>query len=94
MVTWIKRDKNDIFAYSWGEKFFKNPKTLFVIRLSALILFAYALLYGFIHPDLSKNHFTTAIFWSFFWPFLCFCRFLHLEPIFALYALWPLWAKR
>ncbi len=72
MVTWIKRDKNDIFAYSWGEKFFKNPKTLFVIRLSALVLFAYALLYGFIHPDPSKNHFTTAIFWSFFWPFFMF----------------------
>ncbi len=37
MVTWIKRDKNDIFAYSWGEKFFKNPKTLFVIILLAMI---------------------------------------------------------
>ncbi len=69
MVETIQRDKNDLFYYSWGERFFKNPKTLFVVRSIALGLFVYALVYGFIHPQSSDNHFTTAIFWSFFWPF-------------------------
>ncbi len=72
MVETIERDKNDLFHYSWGERFFKNPKTLFVVRSIALGLFVYALVYGFIHPKSSQNHFTTAIFWSFFWPFFMF----------------------
>lgn len=35
-------------------------------------MFVYALVYGFIHPEASENHFTTAVFWSFFWPFFMF----------------------
>ncbi|WP_353663143.1 hypothetical protein [Hydrogenimonas sp. SS33] len=72
MVTTIERDGNDLFAYRWGELFFKNPKTLFVVRSLALGLFVYALVYGFIHPEADENHFTTAVFWSFFWPFFMF----------------------
>ncbi len=72
MVETIERDKNDLFAYKWGERFFKDPKTLFVVRSVALGVFVYALVYGFIHPEASENHFTTAIFWSFFWPFFMF----------------------
>jgi len=72
MVETIERDRNDLFAYKWGERFFKNPKTLFVVRSVALGVFVYALGYGFVHPEASQNHFTTAIFWSFFWPFFMF----------------------
>lgn len=72
MVETIDRDKNDIFGYKWGERFFKNPKTLFVVRVSVLIIFIYALLYGFMYPTKEENIFTTAIFWSIFWPFFMF----------------------
>ncbi len=72
MVETIERDRNDLFAYRWGERFFKNPKTLFVVRSLALGVFVYALAYGFAHPYASENHFTTAVFWSFFWPFFMF----------------------
>ncbi len=72
MVETIERDHNDLFAYKWGERFFKNPKTLFVVRSVALGIFIYALVYGFVHPEASENHFTTAVFWSFFWPFFMF----------------------
>lgn len=72
MVETIARERNDLFAYRWGERFFKHPKTLFIVRSMALGVFIYALAYGFVHPNASENHFTTAIFWSFFWPFFMF----------------------
>ena len=72
MVETIERDKNDLFAYRWGERFFKHPKTLFFVRSVALGLFVYALVYGFVHPKSNENLFTPALFWSFFWPFFMF----------------------
>ncbi|WP_294957471.1 hypothetical protein [Sulfurovum sp.] len=63
MVETIERDRNDLFAYKWGERFFKNPKTFFVVRSVALGVFVYVLAYGFVHPEASENLFTTAILW-------------------------------
>jgi hypothetical protein len=72
MVESIERDRNDLFAYRWGERFFKNRVTLLLVRSVALGVFIYALTYGFVHPKASDNHFTTTVFWSFFWPFFMF----------------------
>ncbi|WP_345975810.1 hypothetical protein [Sulfurimonas sp. HSL3-7] len=72
MVDSYQRDKDDLFRYKIGETFFKNPIVLFIVRSAALALFVYALVYAFIYPDPSDNHFTTALFWSFFWPFFMF----------------------
>ncbi len=46
-----------------------SAPVLLTIRLLVLFIFLYAIVYGFIHPSREENLFTTAVFWSLFWPF-------------------------
>lgn len=64
----VKRDNKDIFGLPLLGFLFKNRYMLTFYRLSALFLLFYAIIYGIIKPD-KENIFTTAIFWSLFWPF-------------------------
>jgi len=67
VVDFIRRDKNDIFAKKILGFLFKNPRFLFLFRLIVAGLFFYAIFLGFYEPT-KENRFTTALFWSIFWP--------------------------
>ncbi|MDX1809060.1 MAG: 4Fe-4S binding protein [Sulfurospirillaceae bacterium] len=69
MVKHQKRDINDLFRIPVFRFIFKNHLFLNILKLVVSFLFIYALIYGFIHPSKEDNIFTTAVFWSLFWPF-------------------------
>lgn len=66
MVTFIKRDKNDIFKSTLLSFLLKNRKFLLLLRLLVSALFFYAIYYGFAHQG-RDNLFTPALFWGIFW---------------------------
>jgi len=68
MVNQQKRDNNDLLAYTITAFFFKNKFFLVFLRSIVLALFLYAIVLGFIAPTKAQNSFTTALFWSLFWP--------------------------
>lgn len=68
MVDYQKRDKNDIFNLPVLGFLFKNKKFIIGLRVAILALFIYAIVFGIIYPTKEENIFTTAIFWSLFWP--------------------------
>jgi hypothetical protein len=68
MVKNQKRDKNDLFNMPILGFLFKNKNFLFVLKLAVSALFIYAIVYGFMYPAKEENIFTTALFWSLFWP--------------------------
>ncbi len=63
-----KRDKRDILGLPVLSFLFKNKYMLLLYRSFTLILLLYAIIYGFMNPT-KENIFTTAVFWSIFWPF-------------------------
>ncbi len=63
-----KRDKRDILGMPLLGFLFKNRYILLFYRLLTLFLLLYAIIYGFVNPT-KENVFTTAVFWSLFWPF-------------------------
>ncbi|NLO16983.1 MAG: 4Fe-4S binding protein [Arcobacter butzleri] len=67
MVTFVKRDKNDIFDKTILGFLFKNPKFLLILRIFVSLLFFYAIYYGLSYPN-KDNLFTIALFWGIFWP--------------------------
>lgn len=69
MVTQQKRSWNDLFKAPLLKFFFKNKAFLLALRLVVLGLFIYALVLGFMKPTVEENSYTTALFWSLFWPF-------------------------
>ncbi len=82
MVKDIKRDKNDLFAYAPTRFLFRNEKVIFAVRAVTVFLFAYALYLGFV-AEPEENTFTTAIFWSIFWPFFMFLTLPTLGSLFC-----------
>jgi len=64
-----KRSQRDIFGIPVLSFFFKNKYMLSFYRLTTLFLLVYAIIYGILNPT-KENIFTTAVFWSIFWPFL------------------------
>ncbi len=68
MVDYQKRDKNDIYNIPVLGYLFKNKKFIIGLQLSTLALFIYAIVFGILYPSKEENIFTTAIFWSLFWP--------------------------
>ena len=66
MISFIKRDSNDIFNKPILGFLFKNKKFLFALRVVVAGLFFYALYFGFAHPG-EDNIFTGALFWGIFW---------------------------
>ena len=69
MVDYQKRDKNDIFNIPILGFLFKNQIFIMGLKIAILALFIYAIVFGIIYPSKEDNIFTTAIFWSLFWPF-------------------------
>ena len=63
-----QRSKRDIFGIPVLRFFFKNKYMLTLYRLTTLFLLVYAIIYGILNPT-KENIFTTAVFWSIFWPF-------------------------
>ena len=63
-----KRDKTDIFGIPVLGFLFKNKHMLLFYRLFTTFLLFYAIAYGIMNPT-KENIFTTAVFWSIFWPF-------------------------
>ncbi len=47
----------------------KDKRALRGYRLFTLFIFLYAIAFGFFYPSKEENIFTTAVFWSLFWPF-------------------------
>ena len=83
MVESVKRTKNDIFGWPVVGTLFKNRVALFVVRSFVMILFLSATYFGFSHPTLAENPYTTAIFWSLFWPFFMMVSLLLAGPAFC-----------
>jgi len=69
MVDNQKRDWNDIYRIPIIGFIFKNPLFIRGLQLSVLTLFIYAIVFGILFPTKEENIFTTAVFWSLFWPF-------------------------
>ncbi len=68
MVDFQKRDKNDLYSIPVLGAMFKNKIFIRVLQLSVLALFVYAIVFGILFPTKEENIFTTALFWSLFWP--------------------------
>lgn len=68
MKTFIKKDKNDIYGMPLLGFIFKNQKFLVALKVSVLLVFIYAVVYGYMFPT-KENVFTTGLFWGLFWPF-------------------------
>ncbi|DAB29530.1 MAG TPA: ferredoxin [Sulfurimonas sp. UBA12504] len=68
MVTEQKRNNNDIYKIPFLGFLFKNKIFIKGLQLSVLALFFYAIVFGILYPTKEENIFTTAVFWSLFWP--------------------------
>lgn len=68
MVDFQKRDWNDIYNIPVLGFIFKNRIFMRGLQLAVLALFAYAIVFGILYPTKEENIFTTAVFWSLFWP--------------------------
>ncbi|MCK9454705.1 4Fe-4S binding protein [Sulfurimonas sp.] len=68
MVDYQKRDKNDIYGIPILGFIFKNKIFIRTVQILVLALFTYAIVFGLIYPSKEENIFTTAVFWSLFWP--------------------------
>ncbi|MEE8588814.1 MAG: 4Fe-4S binding protein, partial [Sulfurimonadaceae bacterium] len=83
MVTTQIRKKSDIFGWPLVGFIFKNKIALFAVRTITMLLFVSALYFGFAYPELAQNPYTTAIFWSLFWPFFMIISIVALGPGFC-----------
>ena len=80
----VKRTRKDLFGIPVLGFLFKNKHALLFYRLLSLFLFLYALIYGFLYPTREENAFTTAIFWSLFWPFFMVITLNTLGSVFCM----------
>ena len=55
MVNFVKRDKNDIFGIPFLNIIFKNRAFQKTIQILVLLLFVYAIYFGFINPTKEEN---------------------------------------
>ncbi len=83
MVDQIKRSPKDIFGWPIVGALFKNSKVVMAVRLGVLALFLAALYFGFLYTSKEENPFTTAVFWSLFWPFFMIVSLVTLGPAFC-----------
>ncbi|MBU1217443.1 nitrous oxide reductase accessory protein NosL [bacterium] len=68
MVKHQKRSNNDIYKIPLLGFMFKNKFFIRALQLCVLALFFYAIIFGILYPTKEENIFTTAVFWSLFWP--------------------------
>ena len=66
MVSFMKRDNDDIYSKPILGFLFKNQKFIMALKVVVLALFVYALYFGFTHTG-KDNIFTKAVFWGIFW---------------------------
>jgi len=83
MVKHISRKPTDIFGWLLVSKLFKHPPTRRTVRLLVGALFVSALYFGFVYPHKASNPYTTAIFWSLFWPFFMIVSLVVAGPAFC-----------
>ncbi|WP_345993994.1 4Fe-4S binding protein [Sulfurimonas sp. HSL-1716] len=83
MVDYVKRAKSDIFGWPLLGVLFKNKTALFLVRTFVMFLFVSALYFGFTYPSLQQNPYTTAVFWSLFWPFFMIVSLALIGPAFC-----------
>jgi hypothetical protein len=83
MVDHIQRSGNDLFGWPIVSALFKNRKVLFAVRTLAAFLFVSALWFGLQYPAEADNPYTTAIFWSLFWPFFMIVSIVLIGPGFC-----------
>lgn len=63
-----RQHSNNILSMPIIGAILTNPKILNGIRIFLLLVFLYAIIYGYINPT-KENLFTTGLFWGLFWPF-------------------------
>ena len=68
MVKEQQRDRSDIYGWPVIGFLFKNQRFLMGLRIAVFALFAYGVVYGFVHPE-KENIFTRYLFWGLFWSF-------------------------
>jgi len=83
MVDQMKRSKLDIFGWPLIGPLFKNPKIVLFIRIAVLALFLSAVYFGLLYTSKAENPYTTAVFWSLFWPFFMIVSLILLGPAFC-----------
>ena len=83
MVERIERKSTDIFGWPLIGLLFKNRHILFGVRALALFLFLSAVYFGLLYPHKEANPYTTAIFWSLFWPFFMIVSLILIGPAFC-----------
>ncbi len=62
----------------------RQPVLLNVLRWAVLVLFFSAIAFGLIYPRAEENPYTTALFWSLFWPFFLIVTMVTLGPVFCM----------
>jgi ferredoxin len=77
----VKRAGNDLFAWPWVGGLLKSPGFLWWLRALVLVLFVYAIGYGFMVPSAEQNHVTNGFFWALFWPFFMLLSLATLGPV-------------
>jgi ferredoxin len=83
MVDAVKRSPTDLFGWPLLGLLFKHRKALLLVRTFVMFLFLSALYFGFSHPALQENPYTTAVFWSLFWPFFMIVSLVLIGPAFC-----------
>jgi len=83
MVDHIGRSGSDLLGWPLVSALFKNPTVLFAVRAFTALLFVSALWFGLKYPALSDNPYTTAVFWSLFWPFFMIVSIVLVGPGFC-----------
>lgn len=82
MVNHIKRDNNDIYKMPILGFLFKNRVFLLGLKIFVVVLFFYAIIFGFMDQS-RENIFTTGLFWGLFWPFLWLLLWVLLDVFFV-----------
>ena len=83
MVDHIQRDGKDLFGWPLVSALFKNGTVLFAVRTFAAFLFVSAVWFGLRYPGIADNPYTTAVFWSLFWPFFMIVSIVLIGPGFC-----------
>lgn len=82
MVDFIKRETNDIFAIPILKTIFKNKVFIRTVQVITLMIFIYAIYYGFTYPT-KENIFTRNVFWGLFWSLFMITTLVSFGRIFC-----------
>ncbi|WP_345972719.1 4Fe-4S binding protein [Sulfurimonas diazotrophicus] len=83
MVDHMTRRRNDLLGWPLVAALFKNRRVLFIVRTAAALLFVSAIGFGLRYPAVAENPYTTAVFWSLFWPFFMIVSIVLIGPGFC-----------